>query len=321
MNHQSHTFNYHLDEIVRQLNDGYQSSELFFNRHGLPRPNRKVIIDILSDFRRLIFPGYYGAEIPERSAAPYYAGYTLSSLYDKLWPQIELALAYQEGGRTEDVSLRAKEAATELFLELPRLQKLLLIDVEAALNGDPAAGSREQVIFSYPGLHAIFVHRIAHELYLRQIPYIPRIMSEYVHGLTGIDINPGATIGEYFFIDHGTGVVIGETTEIGDNVKIYQSVTLGALSTRAGLKLAGKKRHPTIENNVTIYSGASILGGRTVIGEGSTIGGNAFITSSIPPFSRVSIKNPELTVDDFGEHEQELSQEDYRWISLDQSGL
>ena len=300
-------FNDHLDDIVRQLQTGYQSSDLFFTRDGLERPNRNAIIQILNDFRQLLFPGYFGDEKPTRTSAPYFAGHMLTRIYEELCPQIELALAYREGGRTKSITLRAEEAASELLMELPRIQKLLLIDVEAALNGDPAAGSREQVIFSYPGLNAIFVHRIAHELYLRVIPYIPRIMSEYVHGLTGIDINSGATIGEYFFIDHGTGVVIGETTTIGNNVKIYQGVTLGALSTRAGLKLAGKKRHPTIEDDVTIYSNVSILGGQTVIGKGCTIGGNAFITSSIPPFSRVSVKNPELTVDDFGEKAYEAS--------------
>ncbi len=310
-----------LNRIVQQLNEGYETSGLFFNRHGLPRPNRPVIIEIISDLRQLMFPSYFGSQIPNRYSAPYYIGNLLSTIYDRLSEQIELALAYREGVHTEDVFLRAKEATDEFFDVLPRIQKKLFIDVEAALSGDPAAGSSEQVIFSYPGLNAIFVHRIAHELYLRDIPYIPRIMSEHIHSKTGIDINPGATIGEFFFIDHGTGVVIGETTEIGDNVKVYQGVTLGALSTRAGMKLAGKKRHPTIENNVTIYSGASILGGKTVIGEGSTIGGNAFITSSIPPFSRVSIKNPELVVDDFGEKEQELSPEDYRWISFEQSAL
>ena len=300
-------FNDHLDDIVRQLQTGYQSCDLFFTCDGLERPNRNAIIQILNDFRQLLFPGYFGDEKPTRTSAPYFAGHMLTRIYEELCPQIELALAYREGGRTKSITLRAEEAASELLMELPRIQKLLLIDVEAALNGDPAAGSREQVIFSYPGLNAIFVHRIAHELYLRDIPYIPRIMSEYVHGLTGIDINSGATIGEYFFIDHGTGVVIGETTTIGNNVKIYQGVTLGALSTRAGLKLAGKKRHPTIEDDVTIYSNVSILGGQTVIGKGCTIGGNAFITSSIPPFSRVSVKNPELTVDDFGEKAYEAS--------------
>lgn len=300
-------FNDRLDDIVRQLQTGYQSSDLFFTRDGLERPNRNAIIHILNDFRLVLFPGYFGDEKPTRTSAPYFAGHMLTHIYEELCPQIELALTYREGRRTESIERLAEEAASELLMQLPRLQKLLLIDIEAALNGDPAAGSREQIIFSYPGLNAIFVHRIAHELYLRNIPYIPRIMSEYVHGLTGIDINPGATIGEYFFIDHGTGVVIGETTIIGNNVKIYQGVTLGALSTRAGFKLAGKKRHPTIEDDVTIYSNVSILGGQTVIGRGCTIGGNAFITSSIPPFSRVSVKNPELTVDDFGEKAYEAS--------------
>ena len=300
-------FNNRLDDIVLQLQNGYQSSDLFFNRDGLERPNRNAIIDILHDFRQLIFPGYFGEEKPTRTSAPYFAGHMLTHIYEELFPQIELALAYNEGGLTESVTLRAEEAAVGLLLEIPNIQRLLLIDVEAALNGDPAAGSREQIIFSYPGVYAIFVHRIAHELYLRKIPYIPRIMSEYVHGLTGIDINAGATIGEYFFIDHGTGVVIGETTTIGNNVKIYQGVTLGALSTRAGLKLAGKKRHPTIEDDVTIYSNSSVLGGQTVIGTGCTIGGNAFITSSIPPFSRVSVKNPELTINDFGEKAYEAT--------------
>ncbi len=166
--------------------------------------------------------------------------------------------------------------------------------MEAAYNGDPAAKTRQEIIFCYPGLLAIFVYRIAHELYKMEVPLIPRIMSEYAHSHTGIDINPGAQIGEYFFIDHGTGVVIGETTIIGNNVKIYQGVTLGALSTRSGQLLRDIKRHPTIEDNVTIYSSASILGGDTVIGQGSVIGGNAFITDSVPPGTRVSVKSPEL---------------------------
>ena len=300
-------FHDHMDDIVRQLQNGYQSSDLFFNRDGLERPNRAAIIDILNDLRQLLFPGYFGTERPTRVSAPYFAGHMLTRIYEHLYPQIELAFAYHDGACTDEVRRHAEEAASEIIAELPRIQKLLLIDIEAALNGDPAAGSREQVIFSYPGLYAIFVYRIAHELYIRNIPYIPRIMSEHVHGKTGIDINSGATIGEYFFIDHGTGVVIGETTTIGNNVKIYQGVTLGALSTRAGLKLAGKKRHPTIEDDVTIYANASILGGNTIIGRGTTVGGSAFITSSIPPFSRVSVKNPELTVDDFGEKAYEAS--------------
>ena len=172
---------------------------------------------------------------------------------------------------------------------------MLLKDVQAGFDGDPAAQSKEDIIVSYPGLFAIYVYRVAHELYIKQVPYIPRIMTEYAHSRTGIDINAGATIGEYFFIDHGTGVVIGETTNIGNHVKLYQGVTLGALSTRMGQQLAGVKRHPTIEDNVTIYSGSTILGGDTVIGKGTVIGGNAFITESVAEATKVIVKNPEMT--------------------------
>ena len=167
-------------------------------------------------------------------------------------------------------------------------------DIQAAYDGDPAAYSTDEIIFCYPGVFAITVYRIAHELWLLGVPMIPRIMTEYAHSTTGIDIHPGATVGKYFFIDHGTGIVIGETTEIGDNVKIYQGVTLGALSTRKGQQLKGVKRHPTISDNVTIYSGTTILGGETVVGKGTTIGGNAFIVNSVSEGMKVSVKNPEL---------------------------
>ena len=173
---------------------------------------------------------------------------------------------------------------------------MLLTDVQAAFDGDPAAQSKEEIIFSYPGFFAIFVYRIAHELYTQSVPLIPRIMTEYAHSGTGVDINAGATIGEYFFIDHATGVVIGETTVIGNHVKIYQGVTLGALSTRAGQKLAGVKRHPTIEDNVTIYSNASVLGGETIVGEDTVIAGGAFVTESIPAHSRVSLASLKVNV-------------------------
>ena len=182
---------------------------------------------------------------------------------------------------------------------------MLLKDVQAAFDGDPAAQSKEEIIFSYPGFFAIFVYRIAHELYVQNVPLIPRIMTEYAHSGTGVDINAGATVGEYFFIDHATGVVIGETTNIGNHVKIYQGVTLGALSTRAGQKLAGKKRHPTIEDNVTIYSNASVLGGETVVGEGAIIAGSSFVTESIPAGARVGVKNQEINVRIPGENKGE----------------
>ena len=179
---------------------------------------------------------------------------------------------------------------------LPEVRRVLLTDLQATFEGDPAAKSKEEIAFSYPGIYAIFVYRIAHLLYEREVPFIPRMMTEYAHGKTGIDINPGATIGEYFFIDHGTGIVIGETTVIGNRVKIYQNVTLGALSPRKGQSLSGVKRHPTVEDDVTVYSGASILGGETVIGKGAIIGGNCFLTESVQAGAKVSAKRPELII-------------------------
>lgn len=181
-----------------------------------------------------------------------------------------------------------------LFSKLPAIRDTLDTDVQAAYEGDPAATCREEVMLAYPAFEAISIFRIAHELYLMRVPMLPRMMTEHAHGVTGIDINPGATIGKYFFIDHGTGIVVGETTVIGDHVKIYQGVTLGALTTRGGQSLRGKKRHPTIEDNVTIYAGASILGGETVIGKDCVIGSNVFITHSIPANTTVSVKSQEL---------------------------
>jgi serine O-acetyltransferase len=214
-----------------------------------------------------------------------------------LTEEISRALVYKEeykGKTADELKPSAKELSLEFLSRLPKIRALIDTDLDAAFHGDPAAFNKPEIILSYPGLFAITVSRIAHELYVMDVPLIPRIMTEYAHTETGIDIHPGATIGEYFFIDHGTGIVIGETAEIGNRVKIYQGVTLGALSTRDGQKLHGKKRHPTIECGVTIYAGASILGGDTVIGEGSVVGGNAFITSSIPPYTRVRLKAPEL---------------------------
>ena len=207
----------------------------------------------------------------------------------------------------------AQKISVAFFKKIPMIREYVEGDLEAAYDGDPAAYYREEIILSYPGVYAITVNRIAHELFLLGVPLIPRIMTEHAHWQTGIDIHPGATIGKSFFIDHGTGIVIGETTVIGNNVKIYQGVTLGALSTSGGQKLQGKKRHPTIEDDVVIYSGASILGGDTVIGKGSVIGGNAFVTKSIEPGTRVSIKNQELIFANREKHtvtKTELEQDD-----------
>jgi serine O-acetyltransferase len=272
-------------------------SESLFACSGEHRlPNRGVIIQIIEDLRRVMFPGYFGEENISSSLPDYFIGDTLTSVYDKLMIQIKTALLYKNDNNysEERIIQISSDICNHFFEKLPVIQQLLLKDVQAGFEGDPAAKSREEVISSYPGLFAICVYRIAHELYLKNVPFIPRIMTEYAHGHTGIDINSGAVIGEYFFIDHGTGVVIGETTEIGNNVKLYQGVTLGALSTKSGQLLANVKRHPTIEDNVTIYSGTSILGGNTVIGKGSIIGGNAFVTESVPPYTKVSVTLPKL---------------------------
>ena len=198
------------------------------------------------------------------------------------------------GEKPETAEEKAQSICLEFFRAIPQVRCVIQTDVQASYDGDPAASGTDEIIFSYPGLFAITVYRLAHVLYDLGVPMLPRIMTEHAHSITGIDINPGATVGKYFFIDHGPGIVIGETTTIGDHVKLYQGVTLGALTTRGGQSLRGKRRHPTIEDNVTIYAGASILGGETVIGRDSVIGSNAFITRSIAPGTTVSIKSQEL---------------------------
>lgn len=266
--------------VAKGLTENYASEELFMPKSGRRLPNRSVIIDIVRDLKSIVFPGYFSTDTSATVFPEYYVGHRLNDLYDRLKNQIEIALLYH-GEEPEEAAAHADRTACGFFEQLPEIQRLLLTDVQAGFDGDPAAKSKEEIIFSYPGLFAIYVYRLAHVLYKEEIPFIPRVMSEYAHGRTGIDINPGATIGEYFFIDHGTGVVVGETTEIGNNVKLYQGVTLGALSTRKGQQLANVKRHPTIRDNVTIYSNSTVLGGETVVGENTIIGGNTFITESI----------------------------------------
>lgn len=280
---------------AKGLTENYASEELFMPKSGRRLPNRSVIIDIVRDLKSIVFPGYFSTDTSATVFPEYYVGHRLNDLYDRLKNQIEIALLYH-GEEPEEAAARADRTTCGFFEQLPEIQRLLLTDVQAGFDGDPAAKSKEEIIFSYPGLFAIYVYRLAHILYKEEIPFIPRVMSEYAHGRTGIDINPGATIGEYFFIDHGTGVVVGETTEIGNNVKLYQGVTLGALSTRKGQQLANVKRHPTIRDNVTIYSNSTVLGGETVVGENTIIGGNTFITESIPANTKVSAKSPELVI-------------------------
>jgi serine O-acetyltransferase len=260
-------------------------------------PEREEIIDIVLRLRELLFPGYFDKQRNCVKTIDFMISEHISYIYERLYKQIYKSFMLQNRdniSRKEEIMARAQENSYTFLQRIPNLRDILSMDVQATYDGDPAASSIDEVIFSYPGVFAITVHRIAHELHMLGIPLIPRIMSEYAHTLTGIDIHPGAKIGKYFFIDHGTGIVIGETTVIGDFVKIYQGVTLGALSLKAGQRLKGTKRHPTLEDNVIVYAGASILGGETIIGEGVVIGSNVFITRSVTGKTNVSLKNQDL---------------------------
>lgn len=256
-------------------------------------PDKEVVIDMIRKLQRIVYPGYFR----DRSYRIYNIKHNLSMLIEDVTFNLnrQIALVYQGQGMAEPAAQEKAQGISTAFLRrIPDVRAKLQTDVQAAYDGDPAASSTDEIIFCYPGLFAITVYRLAHELYALGVPMLPRIMTEYAHGVTGIDIHPGATVGDYFFIDHGTGIVIGETTIIGSNVKIYQGVTLGGLTTRGGQSLRGQKRHPTIEDNVTIYAGASVLGGQTVIGRECVIGSNAFITQSVPPCTTVSMKGQEL---------------------------
>ena len=292
-----------ISKTAAELDINYSNQGIFEIGVGEKLPKRSEIIEIIEEIRRLIFPGFFGSENTSIVPLDIFAGNELSIIYEKLYKQIKIALLFSlrdKKDRNKDElkgdskSIDEISEELEFIKKLPKVQELILKDVEAELQGDPAASSLEEIIFSYPGIYAISIYRVAHVLYELKIPFIPRIMTEHAHSKTGIDINPGATIGEYFFIDHGTGIVIGETTTIGDHVKIYQGVTLGALSTMKGQELSGVKRHPTIENNVVIYANTTILGGETVVGEGSVVAGNTFLTQSVPANTTVSAYLPEL---------------------------
>ncbi len=283
-----------LDRIVAELRRSYDALGLINHIEGPNIPSREAVRAVLQDLRRLVLPGFLADEHIDPAGLNYYIGERCSHVVQRLAPEICKSFEHvcKTGGdcsRLGECRAQGRRISLRLLETLPEIRRLLDLDAEAAFRGDPAARNREEVITCYPGLAAITVHRIAHFLYREGVPLIPRIMSEYIHGETGIDIHPGATIGEGFFIDHGTGVVIGETCQIGNNVKIYQGVTLGALSVRK--ENAGRKRHPTLEDEVTIYAGATILGGDTVIGRGSVIGGNVWLTCSVPPLSRVTARS------------------------------
>ncbi|MGD9909922.1 MAG: serine O-acetyltransferase [Candidatus Izemoplasmatales bacterium] len=269
-------------------------------------PSNSEIKDIVMLSKELLFPGYFSKRTVDVHGDYRYTAKIIKKLHKKLKDQISTALLYlADSSKDKDIKKKSCSLCVEYIKLIPSIRETLHTDLEAHYLSDPAAFNKDQIVVSYPGFYAITVHRLAHALHLLGVPVLPRMMSEFAHRETGIDINPAAEIGEYFFIDHGTGVVIGETTTIGRNVKIYQGVTLGALSLRGGQNLKGTKRHPTIEDNVTIYSGASILGGNTVIGENSTIGSNVYITGSLPANSRVSIKVPELVIKTYTKKEDE----------------
>ncbi len=271
----------------------YNAAALPMYGDALRLPNRRAIIEIIRGFQKLLFPVYYGEKHLLKLPPEQYSALLMEQIFDQLSAQIAMTMEESEANRD-----RADEITAKLFARLPEIQRLLQKDLDAFFDGDPAAHNREEVVLSYPGFFAIFIYRIAHELYVMDVPMIPRIMTEYAHAGTGIDINPGATIGEYFFIDHGTGIVVGETSVIGDNVKMYQGATLGALSPAGMRSVPGERRHPKVGNNVTIYAGSTLLGGATEIGDNVVIGGNAFLTSSVEPNTTVSIKKPEMSFRD-----------------------
>ncbi|MFZ4734711.1 MAG: serine O-acetyltransferase EpsC [Bradymonadia bacterium] len=251
-----------------------------------PLPSREAIADFVERTRRILFPGFYvDVELPA-AGRRYHVGTWLCELHGALARLLRLAFAHESPQVSADETrTRAREVSFRFLQAIPALRDHLLDDARAALDGDPAARSLEEIILTYPGFQAITAHRVAHTLHLEGVPFVPRAIAEHSHERTGIDLHPGAVVGRRFFIDHGTGVVIGETSNIGDNVKIYQGVTLGALSVHR--RLAGTKRHPTLEDDVVVYAGATVLGGETVIGRGAVVGGNAFITTSVAPGARV----------------------------------
>ena len=292
----------HLPRVVEALVASVVNQPRLKHLDRVFLPSRDEIVGCIALLRELLFPGYFGRQGLTSANISQHVGELVAQLADRLYEQVRHCLRYRQHipGESNADSLCADCDAnaaqiTATFLDrIPAVREVLSSDVQAAFDSDPAAQSTDETVFSYPGLYAISVQRLAHEFWLMDVPLLPRIMTEHAHSLTGIDIHPGAELGSRFFIDHGTGVVIGETTRIGDNVKIYQGVTLGALAPDFGQALRGRKRHPTIENDVTIYAGATILGGETIIGRGSVIGGNVFITRTVPPQNRVSAEPPKL---------------------------
>lgn len=287
-------FDKRIEETVNKILKSYEDTKEINGIDIDNQPDKKAIIEIIHKLLKILYPGYYSDRIYRQYSLKNNMAATIEDVIFNLNKQIFNVCKY--GNVFVELSedeLKEKVAdITFAFVDkIPEIREVLEMDIDAFYEGDPAAYSKADILLSYPGLLAISIYRMAHELYLLGVPMMPRIMTEYGHSETGIDIHPGATIDKYFFIDHGTGIVIGETTSIGKHVKIYQGVTLGGLSTKGGQAMKGSKRHPTIGNNVTIYSGASILGGKTIIEDDVVIGGNAFVTESVSKGSRVVFEN------------------------------
>jgi serine O-acetyltransferase len=291
-----------LQSIAELLVESYSDCGRLHHLGHEPLPSREQVAEILANLHEVIYPGYGRRQNLHSGNIAYYVGTLIDSLHDQLIEQITRALKHDrcKGDPDYDCEGEAQHKAIALLRKLPQLRQVLERDVEAAYRGDPAARSHHEIIFSYPGLDAITTYRIAHELFCLGVPYLPRIMTEMAHSKTGIDIHPGAKIGPGFFIDHGTGVVIGETTEIGENVKLYQGVTLGALSfdrdDQGELIHGSYKRHPTLRDHVVVYANATILGGQTIVGEGAVIGSNVWLTKSVEPYAVVVLDNPQHKV-------------------------
>lgn len=282
-----------IDDIVELLLEDYSKKRDVDNMDIFSIPDKVMVVDILNKLLRLVYPGYYREHSWRSIHLERQLTVVIEDVSYNLSKQVAVALRYDPKYQDADeqvVNDEAQEIVIAFLGKLPKIREYVNTDLQATFDGDPAADSKDDIVLSYPGLHAITINRIAHELWLLKVPLIPRMMTEYAHSETGIDIHPGATIGKFFCIDHGTGIVIGSTSIIGAHVKLYQGVTIGALSTKLGHKLHGTKRHPTLEDNVTVYSNASILGGETVIGKGAVIGGSSFITESVEPGARVSFK-------------------------------
>jgi serine O-acetyltransferase len=294
------TFQGKLNRLTDAVLDSYRRDKRTHRIDSAFLPSRDAIVEIIAQLRQVLFPGYFGPLALTRDNVGYHTGGLMIDLGRELSEQIFHCLCFStEDDGNGPCRDRASELARKFLARIPAIRDMLAMDAQAAYDGDPAAKSIDEVIYCYPGYYATTVYRLAHELVKLGVPLMPRIMTEHAHSVTGCDIHPGATIGRSFFIDHATGVVIGETSRIGDHVKIYQGVTLGALSfpkDERGRVIKGLQRHPTIQDNVTIYANATILGGRTVMGKGSTIGGNTFITESVPPNTVAGLKSPELTL-------------------------